>query len=183
MTRIIAGSARGRRLQVPKSGTRPTSDRVRESLFAMLDHRFGGDWHDLRVLDLFAGTGAFGLEALSRGAVAAVAVERHAATSALIRRNAADCGLPLQVVTADALTWVRQSQPAFDLVFADPPYEMPNSELELLLERLSESGLVAAGGLVLIERSSRSEPLEAPDAVTGQEQRRFGDTVVEVQVW
>lgn len=183
MTRIIAGTARGRRLQVPRTGTRPTSDRVRESLFSMLDHRYGGEWADLRVLDLFAGTGAFALEALSRGAGSATAVERHTQTAALIRRNAADCGLQLAVVAAETLGWLSRAEGEFDLVFLDPPYELEPEQVGLVLAALAERKLVAAGGLVLVERSSRQPAAPLPKGVAEVTERKFGDTVVQVQVW
>lgn len=121
--RIIAGAWRGRPIEAPAGpGTRPTADRVRETLFSMLASRLGS-LEDLRVADLFAGSGALGLEALSRGAAQAVFVERDPAAAALIRRNAERLGAAgrVRVLTGSALSLPR-SEP-FDLIFADPPYE------------------------------------------------------------
>src|SRR5580765_7936964 len=118
--RIIAGKWRGRPLEAPPGlATRPTSDRVRETLFSMLASRLGS-LEDLRVADLFAGSGALGFEALSRGAALATFVESDRAASEMIRRNADKLGASVQLLTGSALALPR-SEP-FDLVFADPPY-------------------------------------------------------------
>lgn len=183
MTRIIAGSAKGRTLLVPKSGTRPTSDRVRESIFSMLQHDFGGDFAELRVLDLFSGTGALALEALSRGASAAVAVESHPETVALIRKNAANVNLPLHCIKADVRKWV--TQPAadkFDLVFLDPPYDFDLLELQTIVDLLVANWLAPAA-VVLIERASRNAKINPAAYGCSEQERKFGDTTIQKLVW
>lgn len=124
--RIVAGAARGRRLAVPAAGTRPTSDRVRESVFAALESAYGS-LAGLRVLDLYAGSGAFGLEALSRGAAALTLIERDRRAAAVLRRNVEAVGLPGAAVIVRDVTAVLRTRPAqpYDLVLADPPYDTP----------------------------------------------------------
>src|SRR3954451_19155353 len=118
--RIIAGEWRGRSIEAPPGlATRPTADRVRETLFSMLTSRLGS-FEDLRVADLFAGSGALGLEALSRGAASATFVECEPKAVAAIRRNADKLGAPAEILTGSAFALPR-SEP-FDLIFADPPY-------------------------------------------------------------
>jgi 16S rRNA (guanine966-N2)-methyltransferase len=118
--RVVAGTYGGRRLRAPRgTRTRPTADRVREALFSML-----GDVAGARVLDLYAGSGALGIEALSRGAESAVFVDRDAAAVAAIRRNLEDLGVAgAEVVRRDALAFLAGLEPSFDLVFCDPPYD------------------------------------------------------------
>ena len=120
--RVVGGSARGRRLQAPKGRTvRPTSDRTREAIFNVLESRGGVE--GARVLDLFAGTGALGIEALSRGAASATFVERDRAAASVIRDNLASLGLDGRVAVADATAFVRREQGHYDIAFADPPYD------------------------------------------------------------
>ena len=129
MTRIIAGAARGRRLKVPSDGTRPTTDRVREALFARLDHLLGG-FAGARVLDLFAGSGALGLEAASRGASAVVLVERDRRAAAVARANAATVGAPgVEIAAMTVAGYLAGAPRPFDLVLADPPYGVTSSEV------------------------------------------------------
>lgn len=147
--RIIAGKWRGRALETPPGlATRPTADRVRETLFSMLASRLGG-FEDLRVADLFAGSGALGLEALSRGAASATFVERDPKAAAVIRRNADKLGASVQVLTGSALALPR-SDP-FDLIFADPPYA-PRSGTALV-QAVSEANWLAPGGWMSVETS------------------------------
>jgi 16S rRNA (guanine966-N2)-methyltransferase len=159
--RVVAGSARGRRLEGPTgAGTRPTTDRVRESVFNALGSRI--DLNGARVLDLFAGTGALGIEALSRGAAEAVFVEADRNAASTIRRNLAVTGLASRgkVVTQRAEVWLRSSDtpPAFDVAFCDPPYAFDGWDLLLgaLSARLavleSDRPLAAAGWAVVRER-------------------------------
>ena len=144
MTRIIAGSARGRRLKVPPAGTRPTTDRVRESMFATLDHMLGG-FSGLRVLDLFAGSGALGLEAASRGATEVLLVERDRASAAVARANAGVVGAPgTRVVASPVSAFLSGAPSEFDLVLADPPYAVTAAEVEAVLARLV-AGLAGPG--------------------------------------
>jgi 16S rRNA (guanine966-N2)-methyltransferase len=150
--RIIAGEWRGRRIEAPSGqGTRPTGDRVRETLFSMLASRLGS-FEDLRVADLFAGSGALGFEALSRGAAAATFVESDPVAAAAIRRNADQLGATnrIRILTASAMALSR-SDP-FDLIFADPPYG-PGSGTEAV-RTVIHSDWLAPGGWMSVETGS-----------------------------
>lgn len=158
--RIIAGEWRGRPLEAPPGqATRPTADRVRETLFSLLTSRLGS-FEDLRVADLFAGSGALGLEALSRGAASVTFVERDAAAVAAIKRNAARLGAEdrVRILGGSALALVR-SEP-FDLVFADPPYA-PGSGTAVT-EAVANAEWLAPGGWISIE-TSRGDAVEPAD--------------------
>lgn len=155
--RIIAGEWRGRPIEAPSSlATRPTADRVRETLFSMLASRIGS-FEDLKVADLFAGSGALGLEALSRGAASASFVEIDASAGAAIRRNSAKLGASerVRIIAASALQLPR-SEP-FDLIFADPPYG--ESSGNAVLRSVLSSGWLAPGGWMSIE-TSRADPVD-----------------------
>ncbi len=176
--RIIAGTARGRTLKGPKGpGLRPTADRVRESIFNILGQYFDG----IAVLDLFAGTGALALEALSRGAARAVLVDKGREALKLCRENAESLGMSdraeivVAAVDASGLAGLKGRGP-FQLLFADPPYAdfTPAKVLELV----DAAGLVAAGGRAVVEHDKRSEAPEAVGAFRLAETRRFGDTAV-----
>ncbi len=183
MTRIIAGTARGRKLQVPKQGTRPTADRIRESLFSSLDHQLGS-WSGVAVLDLYAGSGALALEALSRGGGLATAVESGSQACAVIRANSASLDLPVTVVRSDVVTWVRSgSGSKFDLVFIDPPYEVDSAELSGLLRELAQREVLSDQAVVVVERATRSANLDWPEGFDQVTDRRFGDTKVSRAVW
>lgn len=178
MTRIIAGSARGRRLTVPARGTRPTSDRVRESLFSILDSRLAADgqrWADQTVLDLFAGSGALGLEALSRGAAHAVLVESDRTAARVARANAESLGLPAVVVARS----VRSPGPApadpAGLVLADPPYDWAAADVAEVIAGLRDAGWIAPEALVVVERPGRDEACPLPGSPS---RRLFGDTAL-----
>lgn len=179
MTRIIAGAAGGIRLQVPARGTRPTSDRVRESVFAVLDS--DGSILSARVLDLYAGSGALGLEALSRGATSADLVERDAGAVAVARANAARvsaAGAPAaRVHRAGAESFLAADAGRYDLVFADPPYRMPEAELTRTLTALR--GRLADGAAVVVERDAHGpEPDWAGAGLAVLRHRSYGDTAV-----
>jgi len=151
--RIIAGKWRGRPIEVPPGlATRPTADRVRETLFSMLASRLG-TFEDLRVADLFAGSGALGLEALSRGAATATFVENDAAAAAAIRRNAEKFGASVQVLGGSALALPR-SEP-FDLVFADPPYSPGTGTA--VVESVMKAGWLGPSGWMSVETSRIDE--------------------------
>jgi 16S rRNA (guanine966-N2)-methyltransferase len=153
--RIIAGTWRGRTLEAPRGlATRPTADRLRESLFSMLASRLG-TFEDRCVADLFAGSGALGLEALSRGAASATFVESDPAAAAVIRRNAEKFGATVQILGGSALALPR-SEP-FDLIFADPPYG-PGSGTAVV-EAVTRAGWLAPGGWMSVE-TSRSDVVE-----------------------
>lgn len=174
MTRIVAGSAGGRRLRVPPRGTRPTSERVREAVFSALES--AGRIAAARVLDLYAGSGALGLEALSRGAAGATFVESDGRAAALIRSNAADLGLTGQVLRGK-VTGVLADPPAapFDLVLADPPYGC--TELGTVL-RLLTAGWLAPGAVLVVEVAARDGDPPWPPGITPGRTRRYGDTAV-----
>ncbi len=178
MTRIVAGAAGGRRLAVPASA-RPTTDRVREALFNVLAARL--DFDGLRVLDLYAGSGALGLEALSRGAVSATFVEADRRAAEVINRNIATVGLPgAKVRRASVAATLAVSPPdPMDLVLADPPYEIAAAEVESVLDSLHRHGWVADGSIVVVERPFSSAPVRWPDGWTEWPVRRYGDTRLE----
>lgn len=153
--RIIAGKWRGRSLDAPAGqSTRPTADRVRETLFSMLVSRLGS-FDELRVADLFAGSGALGLEALSRGAAHATFVENDAAAAAAIRRNADKLGAVVEIVRGSALALPRAAP--FDLILADPPYA-PGSG-SAAVDSVLQAGWLAPGGWMSVE-TARGESVE-----------------------
>jgi 16S rRNA (guanine966-N2)-methyltransferase len=178
MTRIIAGVARGRRLETPRGdATRPTSDRVREALFGSLDAR--GVLDGAVVLDLFAGSGALGLEAASRGARHVVLVDSAREAAAVARRNAAALGLDgVLVVQAPVQRWLAGADvPAADLVLLDPPYGLGDDVLAAVLGAL-EAAPLAEGVLVVVERDGRSPEPAWPKGWEPQGVRRYGDTAL-----
>jgi 16S rRNA (guanine966-N2)-methyltransferase len=179
VTRIIGGTAGGRRLKTPPGeGTRPTSDRVREALFSALESHLGTlTGHS--VLDLYAGSGAVALEALSRGASSATAVESDRRVARLISANAGDLGLNLTVVARPVeKVSAEPARDPFDVVFADPPYPLSEQDLAVTLANLDANGWVAAGSLVIIERSSRSPQPTYPAGWETLRERRYGETVL-----
>ncbi len=178
MTRIISGTARGRRLAVPPSGVRPTGDRAREGLFNSLGSLL--DLPGARVLDLYAGSGALGLEALSRGAAEAVLVENGPKALRVLRANVAAVGLPGARVVAGSVPSVVAGAAfgAFDLVLADPPYAVGVPQVLGVLQALSDGGWFAAGAVVVVERSSREEPFAWPTPLTGVRDRRYGEALL-----
>lgn len=177
MTRLIAGTAGGRRLQVPPGrDTRPTSDRVREALFNRLQH---DGWLDgTRVLDLYAGSGALGLEAASRGARDVLLVEDRRAAVQAIRHNIASSGLAGVTVVAAGVERVlaRAAEQPFDLVLADPPYSLDDDALADVLSLLVGGGWLAERGAVVVERASRSTRPRWPHGVAATGDRRYGET-------
>jgi 16S rRNA (guanine966-N2)-methyltransferase len=180
VTRIIGGSAGGRRIATPRGdATRPTSDRVREALFSAIES-WCGSLHDLRVLDLYAGSGAVGLEAWSRGAGAVTLVESDRRTAALITANARTLGCTdADVVTGSVgATLHRPPRAAYDVVFLDPPYPLGEAELAADLAALSEHGWLAPGALVVVERSVRSPEPVWPEGLTDRRSKRYGETTL-----
>ncbi|GAB7190557.1 16S rRNA (guanine(966)-N(2))-methyltransferase RsmD [Kineococcus sp. NUM-3379] len=177
MTRIVAGAAGGRSLRVPPgSHTRPTSDRVREALFSRLEAI--GVVDGARVLDLYAGSGALGLEAVSRGAASAVLVESARPAAAVARANTDALGLPGVRVVADRVERWLPSAPEehFDLVLVDPPYAVTEDELAGVLAALAPA--LAPEALVVVERSSRSPEPSWPAGWEREEVRRYGETAL-----
>ncbi|MEQ7008089.1 16S rRNA (guanine(966)-N(2))-methyltransferase RsmD [Actinopolymorpha sp. B17G11] len=182
MSRIVAGEARGRRLAVPDGrDTRPTSDRVREALFASLEADIGS-LVGCRVLDLYAGSGAVGIEALSRGATAVVLVETNRRAANVIRQNLRTVGLPGgQVLTTKVERLIaepRGDRQAFDVVFLDPPYAMTGEALAGVLTGLLAHAWLSPGAVVVLERSTRSGEFGWPDGFAADRMRRYGDTTL-----
>jgi 16S rRNA (guanine966-N2)-methyltransferase len=178
VTRIIAGSARGRRLQTPKGDrTRPTSDRVREALFSAIES-WCGSLHGLHFLDLYAGSGAVGLEAASRGAETVLLVESHRRTAQLIEDNARSIGIPGVAVRAASVLAVlaRQPEVRYDVAFLDPPYDLSENDLTDDLTLLQE--WLTPEALVVVERSSRSPEPAWPDGIVVDRSKRYGETVL-----
>jgi 16S rRNA (guanine966-N2)-methyltransferase len=174
VTRIVAGTAGGRRLVVPPRGTRPTSERVREALFNAIESAF--DLDGAAVLDLYAGSGALGLEALSRGASRVTFVESDRNALSVLRKNVATIGIPgAQVVPGRVLT-VLQAGTAepYDVVLADPPYA--DEDMDAVLKALD--GWTRPGALVVLERSVRSADPVWPSPLEALRTKRYGDTAL-----
>jgi 16S rRNA (guanine966-N2)-methyltransferase len=178
MTRVIAGVAGGRRLRVPPTGVRPTGDRAREGLFNSLGSLL--DLDGAVVLDLYAGSGALGLEALSRGAAQVVFVESGARVVPVLKANLAAVGLPGGRVVAGSVPAVVAGTPParFDLVLADPPYATPLTEVRTVLSTLVQGGWLAPGAVVVVERSSREEAFEWPTPLVPLRERRYGEAML-----
>ena len=178
MTRIVAGAARGRRLAVPSSA-RPTTDRVREALFNVLSARL--DFDGLRVLDLYAGSGALGLEALSRGAASVLLVESDRRAADAIARNIATVGLPGATIRRGPVAAVLGAgTPApVDVVLADPPYDVTVQSVAEVLASLSRFGWVGPGSVVVVERPASAPELNWPADWAPWPSRRYGDTRLE----
>ena len=180
MTRIIGGTAGGRRLDTPRGQTtRPTSDRVREALFSAIESRCGS-LDGLRFLDLYAGSGAVGLEAWSRGAGVVTLVEQDRRTAALISRNAITLGFTrAHVVTGSVATALHAPPMApYDLVFSDPPYPMPDEEVAANLATLVAHDWLVPGALVIVERPGRRSEVVWPDGIKGERTKRYGETAL-----
>jgi 16S rRNA (guanine966-N2)-methyltransferase len=178
MARVIAGEAGGRRLAVPDGrSTRPTSDRAREGLFATIVS-LTGSLDGARVLDLYAGSGAVGLEALSRGAEHVLLVESGPRAARVIRDNIEAIGLAGAEVAADRVERVLARGPEhgrYDIVFADPPYALADDEVCAMLRLLSDQGWLAPGALVIVERATRSGPVSWPAGFEPDRTRRYGE--------
>ncbi|MFF3439851.1 16S rRNA (guanine(966)-N(2))-methyltransferase RsmD [Streptosporangium sp. NPDC002721] len=192
MSRVIAGSAGGRRLAVPPGrGTRPTSDRAREAIFSTVGSLIG-PLEGCRVLDLYAGSGALGLEALSRGADHALLVESDARAIRTIRQNIASLGLPGAELAADRVERLLARGPGgtgdtgdtgtagrpYDLVLADPPYALGAEEVDAVLGLLRDRGWLAEDALVAVERESRGKDLVWPPGYEEERVRRYGEASV-----
>jgi 16S rRNA (guanine966-N2)-methyltransferase len=178
MTRIVAGTVGGRTIAVPPKGTRPTSDRVREAIFSRLEHLdvlAGG-----RVLDLYAGSGALGLEAASRGAAEVVLVDSARRAADVARRNVADLGLSgtVRVVADTAERYAAGAAGPFDIVFLDPPYDLTEAALATVLEHLAAPGVLAPGAVVVVERSTRSPEPAWPAGLEAYARKDYGETAV-----
>ncbi len=203
MARVIAGAAGGRRLAVPDGrSTRPTSDRAREGLFATVTS-IVGPLAGMRVLDLYAGSGAVGLEALSRGAAHVLLVESGGRAVSVIRQNVAALDLPGATVIADRVERVLARGPRpdsppgprpgpqpgsddqdededasggrYDVVFADPPYALADADVSRVLSLLADEGWLAPEALVIVERATRSGPPPWPDGFVPDRVRKYGE--------
>ncbi|MFF1906659.1 16S rRNA (guanine(966)-N(2))-methyltransferase RsmD [Kitasatospora sp. NPDC058218] len=178
MTRVIAGAAGGRRLAVPPGrGTRPTSDKAREAMFSTLE-ALRGTLHGARMLDLFGGSGAVGLEALSRGAEHVLLVEADGQAARVIRENVRTVDLPGAVVAASRAEKVIAGPPPetpYDLVFLDPPYVVTDDEVREMLITLLAGGWLAADALVTVERSTRGGEFGWPEGFDVLRSRRYGE--------
>jgi 16S rRNA (guanine966-N2)-methyltransferase len=178
--RIIGGTARGRRLRTPAGeATRPTSDRVREALFSALEAELGS-LTGLRVLDLYAGSGAIGLEAMSRGAGVVTAVESNRRTAKLVQENASTLGFrKLEVLVQPvARTLALHPRAPYDVVFLDPPYPVDNDEVERAVALLLANDWLAAGFVLVVERSARSVEPTWPAGLVREREKAYGETVL-----
>lgn len=168
--RVIGGSARGRRLVVPTGlVTRPLTDRAREALFASLGWRVEA----AAVLDLFAGSGALGIEALSRGAATATFVEKDRRALAALRRNLDATGFDARVVAGTVMSFLAGASDRYDLVFVDPPYAMSLASVEGILASLAP--LVRNGGTVVVHRRTGGPAPQAPEGLDPAGSKRYGD--------
>jgi 16S rRNA (guanine(966)-N(2))-methyltransferase RsmD len=183
VTRIIGGVAGGRRIAVPSRGTRPTTDRVRESLFNIVTAR--RDLDGMSVVDLYAGSGALGLEALSRGATSALFVESDHRAAAVLARNIAGLGLSGATLRRGLVAAVVATGAAapVDLVLADPPYDVEPAEIHAVLTALTTHGWTHDGTLAVIERAAASTPLSWPAGWHSLPRRVYGDTRLELAEW
>jgi 16S rRNA (guanine966-N2)-methyltransferase len=180
VTRIIGGVAGGRRIAVPSRGTRPTTDRVREALFNIVAAR--RELTGLAVLDLYAGSGALGLEALSRGAASALFVESDPRSAAVVARNIEALGLAGATLRRGAVAAVlgQGARSPVDLVLADPPYDIESTEVHAVLADLCTHGWVRKGSIAVVERAAASAPLTWPAGWSVWPQRVYGDTRLEL---
>lgn len=180
MTRIITGRARGRRLAVPKKGTRPTSDRVREAMFSSVEawlRQTGQEWSELTVLDLYAGSGALGLESWSRGAHSVMLIDSDAQAVRTIQANITDLGAEtVGVHRSDARKWAQTASGRFGLCFLDPPYAVSADDVRLLIDLLGDRGLLEDAALLVVERPTSDAVNPFPNFVDAVSTRTYGDT-------
>ena len=180
MTRIIGGAAGGRRIKAPAGErTRPTSDRVREALFSSIESALGSIT-GLRFLDLYAGSGAVGLEARSRGAGVVTLVEHDRRTAALIRDNVRTLGFSQVDVVSSTVGSLLAGTPTapYDVVFADPPYPLETKRVEADVVALCDHGWLATGALLVVERSRRSDGPAWPAGIEALRSRDYGETTL-----
>ena len=181
MTRIIAGAARGRRLTVPFGrATRPTADRAREGLFSTLES-LTGTLSGARLLDLYAGSGAVGLEALSRGAAAVLMVDSDPDATRVIRDNVEALGLPGAQVRPNRVERLLAAPPddgGFDIAFLDPPYELDDDSVRAVLRDALAHGWLAGAALVAVERATRGGAWAWPAGFEAERSRRYGEATL-----
>ena len=175
--RIIAGSSKGKTLFSPTGKTRPTSDRAREGLFSSLDSEFGS-MSELNFLDLFSGSGAVGVEALSRGAANVYSVEDHSPTAGIAAKNFELVSNPsgeFTVITSTAERFVATPhQISFDIIFMDPPYDLANSEIEKILTEINSNNLLKRNGIIAIERETKKAQFAWPEPFIEEKVRSYG---------
>jgi 16S rRNA (guanine966-N2)-methyltransferase len=169
--RIIAGMAKGVTLKTASKGTRPMTGRARESLFSII----AGYLPAAEVLDLYAGTGSLGLEALSRGATDAVFIERGHEAARMLRGNVESVGLGGSVIERDVGVALPSLHRVFDVVFVDPPYAHEDTEVEVVLAQLDR--LLSPDGLIVVHRQERTA-FGVPEFLTSTDERRYGDAVI-----
>ncbi len=180
MTRIIGGRVGGRRIATPRGvSTRPTSDRVREALFATIES-WCGSLAGLRFLDLYAGSGAVGLEAWSRGAGVVTMVEQDRRTASMISANARELGFNKAHVVTGAVSSALSRSPTapYDVAFLDPPYAQPESEVVADLTALVEQDWLVPGAMVVVERGSRAAEPAWPEGFSDSREKKYGETVL-----
>jgi 16S rRNA (guanine966-N2)-methyltransferase len=180
MTRIIGGRVGGRRIATPRGvSTRPTSDRVREALFSAIES-WCGSLSGLRFLDLYAGSGAVGLEAWSRGAGVVTMVEQDRRTASMISANARELGFKrADVVTGPVSgTLARPPSAPYDVVFLDPPYAHPEEDVAADLSALRDQEWLVPGAMVVVERGSRGAEPAWPDGFSDSREKKYGETVL-----
>lgn len=171
--RIISGIHKGRRLTAPKNlPVRPTADRQKEALFNILSNRFY--FNELTVLDLFSGTGNIAYEFSSRGALQVIAVDAHYACAKYISATSAALDLPIESVKSDVFKYLSKLTTQFDIIFADPPYNLDQAKFEKIPQMIIERELLKDEGLLIVEHSSKTDLSEAPFFI---EQRNYGDSV------
>ena len=181
--RIIAGLAKGRNLISPSGATRPTSDRAREALFSTLESEFGSI-NDLNVLDLYCGSGAVGAEALSRGAAVVYAVDNDEKATSVTRQNFAllenisGIGTTSVITSSVGKFLDKTSELKFDVVFLDPPYDLPNNEIEKTLSSLVKNGFLKSSAVIAIERDSKSKRLNWPLGLKELKERKYGAATI-----
>ena len=181
--RIIAGLAKGRNLISPSGATRPTSDRAREALFSTLESEFGSI-NDLTFLDLYCGSGAVGAEALSRGAAVVYAVDNDETATSVTRQNFAllenisGIGTTSVITSSVGKFLDKTSELKFDVVFLDPPYDLPNNEIEKTLSSLVKNGFLKSSAVIAIERDSKSKRLNWPLGLKELKERKYGAATI-----
>ena len=175
--RIIAGSSKGKTLFSPTEKTRPTSDRAREGLFSSLESEFGS-MQELNFLDLYSGSGAVGVEALSRGATNVYSVEDHSPTAGIATKNfelVNNTSGKFQVISTTAERFVGSAhQVSFDIIFMDPPYDVTNDVIEKLLVDIHSNNLLKCNGIVAIERETKKTPFAWPQPFIAEKVRSYG---------
>lgn len=171
--RIISGKNKGKQLVAPtKLPVRPTTDFAKEALFNILNNHYY--FEDLNVLELFAGTGNISYEFASRGCSAVLTIDNHSGCVQFIQKTARELEYPITAIKADAIEYLKRAYQQFDLIFADPPYDLPQEKFEAIVQSVFDRQLLADGGMLVIEHSSRTDLSELPYFY---QEKRYGGTV------